>query len=287
MGGLPNTHVYEEEWRTKLQEELDEPNKWKDICEVEYTNSRVIHNPYLTDATVQTGERGTPYTYQAVVHTDQNTVIDTYRVLAQFIDRADLAQSGYAKQMQLAERQGVLLNETLETNVFLAYGSMTTFDGDEIGGAAGSITLSATNVDDVIRGIRREIAEANGQTLLERNGGFIVWRPSDMEYVEAFAQANGFNMSDAYLKSGAVGKAKGVDYMGLTHYTSNLLSGGHIIAGVKKAIHLGILKDTYGDIMVDTQDPSARSGISVVSRVDFKVMVWQRMIPVVFDVRLA
>lgn len=108
-----------------------------------------------------------------------------------------------------------------------------------------------------------------------------------MEYVEAFAQANGFNMSDAYLKSGAVGKAKGVDYMGLTHYTSNLLSGGHIIAGVKKAIHLGILKDTYGDIMVDTQDPSARSGISVVSRVDFKVMVWQRMIPVVFDVRLA
>lgn len=283
---VSNTLVFKDEYVVRLQEELDEPNKFKEICNVEYTNSKTIHNPYLTDATVQVGARSSPYTFQPVTHTDQSTIIDDYRNLPQFVDRADLAQFGYVKQMEMATRQAILLNEAIETAVFAAYGSMTTFDGDEIGGAAGSITLSATNVDDVIRGIRREIAEANGQSLFARNGGFVVWRPQDLEIVEQYAQSVGFNTADAALKRGAVGYNGGFDYMGLTHFSSNLLSGGHIIAGVKKAIHLGILRDTYGQIMVDEHDPGQTSGISIVSRVDFKVFVWLKMKPVTFDVRL-
>ena len=75
--------------------------------------------------------------------------------------------------------------------------------------------------------------------------------------------------------------------MGFTHYTSNQLTAGHVIAGVKKLYHLGILRTTYGQIMVDEKDPNLQSGISVVSRVDFKGKVWTKVKPLLFNVTVA
>lgn len=287
MAGVNNSHVYAEEWAIKLQEQLDEPNKFKEICRVEYTNSRVIHNPYLTDATVQTGLRGTNYTFQPVTETDDSVTINTFNILPQFIDRADLAQSTFLKQMEAAERQGILLNEAIETAVYAGHSSFTDFGTVSIGGggaATDTITVSGTNIDDIVRAVRREVLEANGASLLQRNGLFFVWRPADFEYLEAFAQANGFTLSDEALRNGLTG---GVNLMGATHYTSNLLATNHVMAGVKKAPYVGILKDTYGQIMVDEKDPTGISGISVVSRVDFKEKIWNKMVPVVFDVNVA
>lgn len=276
--------IYREDWSTKVQEMLDEPNKFKDICRVEYTNVKVLHNPYLTDATLTAHKRGCSYTLQNVTLTDDSITIADSQIIPQFIDRGDLAQQTYARQMEMATRQGVLVNEGLETVVYGAYGCMTSFDNTQIGGAAGNITVSATNVDDIIRAVKREIREANGESLLERNGGFIVWRPADLEILEGFMQANGFVTSDTALRGGV---RQGIQYMDLTHYSSNLLTAGHLIAGVKKLIHLGILKDTYGQIMVDEKDPNLQSGISVVSRVDYRVKVWVNVKPVLFNITVA
>lgn len=282
--GTNNTIIYPEDWATKLQERLSEQVKWKDICKVEYTDSKVLHNPYLTDATVQTGYRGTAYTMQQVVETDEYVTIDGFKILPQFIDRADLAQSRYSRQMELADSQGVLLNEAIESAVYADYGSLTTFDNASIGGSAGNITVAATNIDDIIRGVKREIREAKGEALLERNGGFIVWRPADFEILEAYMQANGFVTADKALSGGM---QQGVQYMGLTHYSSNLLTAGHLVAGVKKVYHLGICKSTYGQIMVNEKDPGNISGISVVSRVDYKGKVWTKVLPVLFNITVA
>lgn len=282
--GTNNTIIYPEDWATKLQERLSEEVKWKDICRVEYTNAKVLHNPYLTDATVQTGYRGTAYTMQQVVETDEYITIDTFKILPQFIDRADLAQSLYTRQMELADSQGILLNEAIEAAVYADYASLTTFDNASIGGSAGNITVAITNIDDIIRGIKREIREASGEGLLSRNGGFIVWRPADLEILESYMQANGFVTADRALNGGM---KQGVEYMGMTHYSSNLLTSGHVIAGVKKLYHLGICKSTYGSIMVNEKDPGNISGISVVSRVDFKGKAWAKVIPVLFNVTVA
>ena len=92
---MSNTIIYEEEWAVKLQERLSEPTKWKEFMNVEYTNMRVLHNPYMSDATVQSGTRGTGYTPQDASQTDESVTISTYKILPQVIDRADLAQSGY------------------------------------------------------------------------------------------------------------------------------------------------------------------------------------------------
>ena len=282
MADFQNTLVYAEEWTEKLQEELDEPNKWEDICNVEYTNVRVLHNPYLTDMTVQTGVRGCSYTPQAITETDDSITISTFRIAPQFIDRADMAQMTFFKQMDIARRQAVLLKEAIETSVYGTHSSFTDFTNTAIGGGAGSITVSATNIDNIITGVAREIREANGQALYDRNGGFFVWTPADLEILQGFAMANGFNTADQTLKNGV--PSNGFNYMGFTHYSSNLLPLGRVVAGVKKSIHLGILKDTYGQIVIDDKDPAQVSGISIVSRADYAVKVWNKMAAVVFDV---
>lgn len=77
------------------------------------------------------------------------------------------------------------------------------------------------------------------------------------------------------------------NYMNVTHYSSNFLTAGHLVAGVKKLYHLGIVKDTYGQVVVDEKDPDRRSGVSVVSRVDFKGKVWTKVLPVLFNITVA
>jgi hypothetical protein len=289
---MANSLIYAEDWAVKLQERLSEPTKWKDICNVEYTNMKVLHNPYMSDASVQTGTRGTAYTMQDATQSDDSITINVYKILPQVIDRADLAQSTYSTQMVLADRQGILLNEAVETAVYAAYASLTSF-GDTGGGVLGlastAITVSATNIDDIIRGIKQQINVAKGQSLAARNGIFIVWRPADMNVLESFMQANGFLSADRALNGqGATDSefsatAGGIDYMGVTHYASNLLTAGHVIAGVKKVLHLGIVKDTYGQVVV-TQDPLNVSGIGVISRVDYAVKAWHNVVPLLYNV---
>ena len=276
--------VYQEDWVTKLQERLSEMTKWKDFMRVEITNTRTLHNPYRTDATVLTLVPYTAYVPAQVALTDETVTIDAPYVIPEIIDRADLAQSGYLKQMEIADNQGVQLNEQIESYIYGQHAQVTDFDNASIGGAAGNITVSASNIDDIIRGIKREIREAKGETLMERNGVFIVWRPADFEILEAFMQANGFSTADNALKGGVKG---GMDYMGVTHYSSNLLTAGHLLGGVKKVYHLGILRDTYGAIMVNEKDPGNVSGISIVSRLDLKVKAWFKTKVLLFDILVA
>lgn len=284
-----NTIIYAEEWAVTLQERLSEDTLWKQICRVTMTDTKVLHNPYMDDAVVQAGSRGVGYTHQAVVEHDDSITIDTFNILPQLIDRADLAQSTYASQMELADSQGVLLDETIETAMLAAHVQFTNF-GDTGGGVLGltatPITVSATNIDDIIRGIKREIRKAKGQRLLKRFGGFIVWRPEDFELLEAFAQANGFSVADFALQNGT---DQGFFFMGMYHYSSVFYTAGHVFAGVKNLFNVGICQSTYGQVVVDSEPATtggAVSGIAVVSRIDFKYKAWNKTVPVLFDVNV-
>lgn len=284
---MSNTIVYAEEWTIKAQERLSENNKWKEVCKVEYTDDRVLHNPYITDPSVQDGTRGSAYTHQDITLTDDSITIDTFKILPQLIDRADLAQQTFVKQMELASRQAVLLNERIETAMLAEHAQWTNFDNASIGGAAGNITVSEANIDDIIRGIKREIREANGESLMESNGVFIIWRAADFEKLEAYAQAQGFNTADDALKNGI---KQGFKYMDVEHYSSNKHASGHLFGGVKKVFHCGIVKSTYGQVVVD-QEPATASGavsaVAVIMRVDYKFRAWNKTVPVLFDILVA
>ncbi len=286
---VANTITYETTYEDVLQDRLDHPTTWKEMCNVIYTDTRVISSSYMsTTPSVQTVTRGTGHAMQTFVETAQTLTISTGRDLGLYVDWADLAQSDWTKPAELFDRIGALLNEFIETDVLAQHASWTDFDNASIGGGAGNITVSASNIDDIIRGVKREIREANGGSMMNQNGVGFVWRAADFELLEAFVQANGFATADEALKEGTV---EGLRYLGADHYWSNDHAAGHVFAGVKKIQRLGILRGTYG--RAHTIDfPAADSntffsGQAFYSRVDIGHMTPGAHAGLVFDVNVA
>lgn len=294
MANTFNTGTYPQEWETALQMRLNHPTNWKEVARVIYTDVRVLNVPYLTTAsepTLQSGTRGTAYTVTDFTMTNDTLTVSNFKPVAQFIDRADLAQFSLFDATEAAKLQGRKISEGLEGFMLADHAAWTNF-GDTGGGILGlsatPITVSTSNVDDIIRGIKREIVKANGLDLANEKGMFIVWRPQDFEMLEAFCQANGFVTADSYLKNGL---ANGFNYMNVTHLQSNDFTAGHVFAGVKGLYTIGILSSTYGKITIN-QDPPATaagpvSGISVVSRLDYGLLTPTHYAPILFDVNVS
>lgn len=286
---VSNTLVYREDWATRLQERLEDPALWKDVCRVEYTNTRVLNNPYLADLTVQSGlARGSAYAFQDLTETNETRTINVRRDISVLIDRADFAQSSYLRQMELADLMGLRMSRAIDAYVLLAGSTAGQLQqllaSDLPGGSGTSITVSITNVDDIIRTVRRLIFAARGGSEFNENGGYVVWRPADFALLEAFAQANGWSVADHFLTSGV---KSGFHYMGFDHYVSNDLPGGRLQGGVKRTLHLGILRDTFGQLMVDEKDPGQVSGIGFNLRTDMVITNWELKGSLVFDIAVA
>jgi hypothetical protein len=188
--------------------------------------------------------------------------------------------------MDMADRSGKLLSDQIETAVLADHANWTNV-GDTGGvitsGSTGAITVSATNIDDIVRGVRRILIEGNGGDQMDRNGLFFVWRPADFEYLEQFAQANGFNLADAALKNGI---ERGYYLLGAYHYVSNSHTANHVFAGVRRIMKVGVLRQTWGKLKV-TEDPGLQSGKGMISRVDFGVKTPTGLKALLLDVNVA
>lgn len=286
---VANTITYETVFEDALQDRLDHPQTWKEMCDITMTNDRVISSSYMsTTPSVQTVTRGTAVAAQTFAETAETLTISTGRDLGLVVDLADDAQSPWTKQSELFDRIGSLLNEFIETNVLAQHTAWTDFDNASIGGSAGNITVSASNIDDIIRGVKREVREANGQSMMNRYGVGFIWRAADFELLEAFVQANGFSTADTALKEGTV---EGLRYMGCDHYWSNDHTSGHVFAGVKKIQRLGILKALYGKaytIPFPAGDSNTFfSGTAYYSRVEIGHLTPTAHAGLVFDVNVA
>ena len=286
---VSNTITFSTVFDDALQDRLDHPATWKEMCDTIITNDRVISSSYMsTTPSVQTVTRGTGHSMQTFAETANTLTISTGRDLGLFVDFADEAQSPWTTGAELFDRIGALLNEFIETDVLAQHASWTDFDNASIGGAAGNITVSASNIDDIIRGVKREIREANGQALMSEKGVGYVWRAADFEFLEAFVQANGFMTADEALKAGTV---EGLRYLGGYHYWTNDNAANHLLAGVRKVQRLGILKKTYGKSHV-IQFPAGDtntylSGTSYYSRVDIGHLTPTAHVGLVLDVMVA
>lgn len=289
---MANTIKYQEEWEVKLQERLVIPTNWKEILDVTYTDEQVIVLPYVgtaSESALQTGlTRGNTYTFQDITMTTETLSIATFDIIAELLDRADEAQSNYAKRMERARLQGDKINERVQRISQTLFATATNLGDNGSGGvglASTAFAVSANNVDDIIRGIIEQIHVAKGTKQYLKNGGFVEWRPSDWTFLTAFMQATGTNFADNALNTGnknLVGK----EAMGLYHYLtdSNAL---HIACGVRKVAKLGILNSTYGKIYI-TEDPAGASGgnisgVGVNSRLDYGYKIPAVQSTLVFD----
>ena len=275
------------EYESKLQERLSQPLTWKEVCLLKYTNNGILRDPYLTDPTLGTGTRGTGYTSTASATTDDTVTLSDYIYSAEHIDDADLAVKTFSDFMEISDRMGTILNEGMETEMLSEHAQWTNFDNASIGGAAGNITVALTNIKKIVASMKREIREAGGEDLMNRNGAFIVWRAADFELVELLASSEGFNTADDALKNGI---KQGFKYLGVEHYSSNKHASGHVFGGVKKAFMCGIIKSTYGkvkEIINPVVGGAQISGVGLESRIDSKFIAWNKMIPVLFDILVA
>ena len=280
-----DTIISDEEWSDALQEQLDEPSKWKAFCNVIFTDKDTVNNPYHTDPSTSAYNRGSPYSYAQMAQTNESITLAQDHILVLPIDEMTLAQSNYATAMEWAKRIGVLLDERIEIVIYGDHPEWTDFTNTTMGGASGSITFSATNVDNFLRILRREIVQAEGGGLLARNKGFVVWQPADFVFMEEFMQLNGYGLADKFLeRGGGEADAGGIYYGGFWHYESNLLPAGRAVAGVNKAISVYISRTGYGKIKLIQEDPNNQAGIAIRGRVLFEPTVWNNLAGVVFDV---
>jgi hypothetical protein len=299
---MANTIIYQEAWENKLAQRLDKPQNWKEICDVIYTDTQTTNLPYIStsnEPAVTAGQftnaagRSTlsnVIPFISVTQTSETLVVATTDIDSVYIDYADQAQSKYSTWAALGDLLGKKIGERMETIILAEAVNRTNF-GDTGGGvlglAATQITVSATNIDDIIRGIIEQIYTANGFDLYRQNGGFVVWRPADWTFLVQFMQANGFNMADAALKNGG---QIGVEYMGLYHYVSTSHTANHLFAGVRKILKLGLLKSTYGKTYVAEIPASSTtgslSGTQIHTRLDYGFKTQTNVAGLVYDVNV-
>ena len=302
---MANTIKYQEAWEAKLAQRLDKPQNWKDVNEVIYTSTQTHNLPYIGTAgepAVTTGVfanaagRSTlsnVIPFIDVTEATETLAITTTDIDSVYIDYADQAQSQYSKLMNMGELLGKKIGERAEALTLAQHASWTNF-GDTGGGvlglAATAITVSASNIDDIIRGIIEQIQTANGFELYLQNGGFVEWRPADWTYLVAYMQQNGFSFADEALRDGGKGRM-GKETMGLYHYVSTLHTANHLFAGVRGVQKFGLLKETYGRTYVNEMPASSTagslSGTQIHSRLDYGFKVPTNLLPVVYDVNVA
>jgi hypothetical protein len=300
---MANTIIYQALWENKLAQRLDKPQNWKEVCDVVYTDTQTYNFPLISTsnepavATLTNTAAGRStltnvIPFIDVTETNETLSIVTAEIDSVYLDYADQAQSNYAKMAAMGDLLGKKMGERAEAVVLANHAAWTDF-GDTGGGVLGlastDITVSATNIDDIIRGVKEQINTANGFDIYRTNGGFVVWRPADWTFLEQFMQANGFSMADAALKNGAT---IGIDYMGLNHYVSTShASGGHIMAGVRKTQKFGILNATYGRTYVNEMPSSSTagslSGTQIHTRMDYGLLVPTNLKPTLFDINVA
>lgn len=87
---------------------------------------------------------------------------------------------------------------------------------------------------------------------------------------------NGFGTADVALRVGGGDAQAGFPYLGFTHWSSNLLAANHVLAGVKKAYYMYILRETWGKRYFSELASGPTLGVSINFRADFREMAWER-----------
>lgn len=289
---MANTITVETIFDKVMQDRLDQPQNWREICDVEMSNDGVFSSTYISTSGGWAADgaltRGTAINPTDVAQTAETLAVSTGRHVTTYFDFADLLQSPWTTEKEIYARAGARVGERIETavlarhanwrNLGLVAGTWT--DNDATAGA-----ISASNVDDLARLMRQVIREQSGQELIQSKGIGAVLDPISFSFVEAFAQANGFESADKALEKGL---APQVHYLGVTWYVSNLNDTDHAFGGIRKAERLGILQGTFGKMHkwdgAAGSSGGVQSGTTYHTRVDYGHLTPTTLANVVFDV---
>ena len=295
MANTFNTGTYEQVWATKLQERLTGPATWKEVCEVIYSDTQVLNLPYMsTEYSLQSGTRGTAYSHSDFALTNDTLTINNQDIVSVFQDRADLAQSNLATAAEHGARMGDLVSERVEDLFLAQHAGWTDIGSDGAGGfttGTTAITSSVSNIDNLVRFIKRKVIEAKGTKLMNRYGLAFVWRPKDFERLEENMASQGFTFADMALKDGIMNAdSQGKYAFGAWHYVSESHSSDHVFAGVRKIMQVGLLKSTYGRIYFNqfaVNSDGPLSGVNWETRLDYGFNPKAGLTTILYDINMS
>lgn len=278
-----------------MQERLTGPANWKEICEVIYSDTQILNLPYMTiEYSLQSGTRGSAYSHSDFALTNDTLTISSQDIVSVFQDRADLAQSKLATAAEHGARMGDLVSERVEDLFLAQHGSWTDMGSDGSGGfttGTTQISVSVSNIDNLVRHVKQTIIEAKGTKMMNRYGLAFVWRPADFNKLEESMASQGFTFADMALKDGIM-DADGVGKyaFGAYHYVSESHTANHVFAGVRKIQQIGLLKTTYGRIYFNpnaVNGDGPLSGVSWETRLDYGFNAKAGLTSILFDVNVA
>lgn len=283
---------------------MDKPQNWKDVNDVVYTDTQTYNFPLISTsnepavATLTNTAAGRSLLSNVIpfvvfTQTNETLSIVTTEIVSNYLDYADQAQSNYAKIADMGDLLGQKMTERIEAIALANHTNWTDF-GDTGAGVLGlastQITVSATNIDDIVRGIIERIQAANGWDLYMQNGGFAVWRPTDWTFLAQYMQSMGYAFADEALRDGGKGRM-GKETMGLFHYMSTSHTANHVMAGVRRVQKLGILASTFGKVYKQNNPASSTagslSGTQIHTRADYGLLIPTNLKPTLFDVNVS
>ena len=104
---MANSITVETLFERVMQRRLDEPQNWREMCNVEMTNTGVISSTYVstTGGWAATGAltRGTSFNPTDVAQTAETLAISTGRHVTTYFDFADLLQSPWTTKGQQSQ----------------------------------------------------------------------------------------------------------------------------------------------------------------------------------------
>ena len=254
------------------------------ICDLtegaKLTVGDTVNKPYVSDLSVSTYTPGTDVSLIDMGATNEQLTVTTFETVPFYVDEIDIMQNGYDLMAEQTDRAQYLLNDKIDTAVLARYvdSDNTDITNASIGGAAGAITATSSNIHQIFTALKREMREAN---VTMTGDTYVVVDPSGAELIEQYVAANGFNTADATIKNGYAG-----DFLGVQVYVSNNLTTGsnvtHWIGGKKGAISLVVQKEPT--VMI--KDNPLRAGKNVICLTAYGIKTFKRAAKDLFDINI-
>lgn len=213
-------------WMDGVQDDLDKSLVSKGVATVDTRASRIFHNPFNSTPIGSNGARQNGYTVEAATSTDNTLTVNQRATAAEQIDSYEQLMTSYDLMSQQSRRQAYRISDYIDQYVLnlpvsfsgvrdIDNGFITSGSNDGVGYA-----LSSSNANVMANKITEMLALGNAAI---NKGMFWVVSPYDRTKMVAFAQSNGFQLSDSSISQGINGSV-GKQFGGLDIYISNNLT---------------------------------------------------------------
>jgi len=218
---------FREIWAREQQEILYKQNVARAIANTTYEadlkNGDTLNKPYRSSNNIQKYVRGTAITIDDKTDTQDQLVINQQYATGFYMDNMDDLQSNYNLISEYARDDSEYLSNQIDADVLgEALNATTTVDDGTIGGTSGNgISLSTSNVQQVVGAVKKSLMKLN----VTSGNLYGVVSPEFEDILIRYNAGRDTSMGDDFNKNGLV-----MSYYGFKIFRSNQLAGSAVLA---------------------------------------------------------